>query len=53
MNGAQFTALAFNQGEKWRPGIQYVDLAYTLMKDSYRGKGAIALRLLDFRESEG
>ena len=53
MNGAQFTALAFNQGEKWRPSIQYVDLAYTLMKDSYRGKGAIALRLLDFRESEG
>ena len=53
MNGAGFTALAFNQGEKWRPGIQYVDLAYTLMKDSYRGKGAIALRLLDFRESEG
>ena len=53
MNGAQFTALAFNQGEKWRPSIQYVDLAYTLMKDSYRGKGAIALRLLDFRASEG
>ena len=53
MNGAQFTALAFNQGAKWQPSIQYVDLAYTLMKDSYRGKGAIALRLLDFRPSQG
>ena len=53
MNGAQFTALAFNQGDKWRPSIQNVDLAYTLMKDSYRGKGAIALRLLDFRPSQG
>ena len=52
-NGARFTALAFNQGEKWQPSTEYVDLAYTLMNDSYRGQGAVALKLLDFRLSEG
>ena len=52
-NGAQFTALAFNQAEKWRADTQYADLAFTVMNDSFRGKGAIALRLLDFKASEG
>ena len=53
MNGAQFTALAFNQADKWWPNTEYVDLAFTVMNDSFRGKGAIALRLLDFKASEG
>jgi len=53
MSGAQFTALAFNQGAKWKPKTEYVDLAFTVTKDSFRGKGAIALRLLDFRPSQG
>ena len=53
MNGAQFTALAFNQADKWRSNTEYVDLAFTVMNDSFRGKGAIALRLLDFKASEG
>lgn len=48
-SGTQFTALGFNQSHKWKPGTQYVDLAYTLMNDSFRGKGAIALRLTDFK----
>lgn len=52
-NGAQFTALAFNQADKWKPSTQYVDLAFTVTNDSYRGKGAIALKLLDFRPSQG
>jgi len=52
-NGAQFTALAFNQADKWKPGTQYVDLAFTVTNDSYRGHGAIALKLLDFRSSQG
>ena len=52
-NGRQFTALAFNQGDNWKPGTQYVDLAFTITNDSYRGKGAIALKLLDFRPSQG
>ena len=51
-NGAQFTALAFNQSGKWKAGTKYVDLAFTVMNDSFRGKGAIALRLLDFKASE-
>ena len=52
-SGAQFTALAFNQGAKWKPNTAYVDLAFTVTNDTYRGKGAIALRLLDFRPSQG
>ena len=52
-NGAQFTALAFNQADKWKPSTQYVNLAFTVTNDSYRGKGAIALKLLDFRPSKG
>ena len=53
MNGAEFTALAFNQAEKWQPNTEFVDLAFTVMNDSFRGKGAIALRLLDFKPSQG
>ena len=52
-NGAQFTALAFNQADKWQANTEYVDLAFTVMNDSFRGKGAIALRLLDYKPSEG
>ena len=52
-NGAQFTALAINQTEKWQANTQYADLAFTVMNDSFRGKGAIALRLLDFKAAEG
>ena len=50
-NGAEFTALAFNQADKWQPNTEFVDLAFTVMNDSFRGKGAIALRLLDFKPS--
>ena len=52
-NGAQFTALAFNQAHKWQPNTEFADLVFTVMKDSFRGKGAIALRLLDFKPSDG
>ena len=52
-NGAQFTALAFNQADKWQPNTEFADLAFTVMKDSFRGNGAIALRLLDFKPSDG
>lgn len=51
-NGAQFTALAFNQSDKWASNTEYVDLAYTVMNDSFRGRGSIALRVLDFKVSE-
>ena len=51
-NGKQFTALAFNQSSKWTPNTQYIDMAFTVMNDSFRGKGAIALRILDFKASQ-
>jgi single-stranded-DNA-specific exonuclease len=51
-NGAQFTALGFNQADKWQPNTEFADFAFTVMNDSFRGKGAIALRLLDFKQSE-
>ena len=51
-NSTKFTALAFNQSNKWKPNTEYIDLAFTVMSDSFRGKGAIALRLLDFKASE-
>ncbi|PKB59166.1 MAG: single-stranded-DNA-specific exonuclease RecJ [SAR202 cluster bacterium Casp-Chloro-G2] len=51
MNGVVFTALAFNQADRWRPSTEFVDLAYTVTNDTYRGNGAIALRMLDFRPS--
>ena len=51
-NGAQCTALAFNQADKWQPNTEFADLAFTVMNDSFRGKGAIALRLLDFKQSD-
>ena len=51
--GTRHTALAFNQANKWKSNTQFVDLAYTVMNDSFRGKSAIALRLVDFKESKG
>ena len=51
-NGTQFTALAFNQSNKWKNNTPYIDLAYTVMNDSFRGKGAIALRIIDFKASQ-
>ena len=51
-NGTEFTALAFNQSDKWKANTEYIDLAFTVMNDSFRGKGAIALRVLDFKTSE-
>ena len=50
-SGTTFTALAFNQSQKWIANTQYADLAYTIMNDSFRGSGAIALRLVDFKPS--
>ena len=52
-NGTEFTALAFNQSDKWKANTEYIDMAFTVMNDSFRGKGAIALRVLDFKTSEG
>ena len=50
-NGTQFTELSFTQSNKGKSNTSYVDLAYTVTNDSFRGKGAIALRLIDFKAS--
>ena len=51
-NGSgRWTALAFNQADKWVDGATRLDLVYTITADSWRGPKALALRVLDFRPS--
>ena len=53
--GREMVALAFNQAEEWRalesqqPGPSRLDLAYTLMLDSWQGQDTLALRTQAFR----
>ena len=51
--GGKWTALAFNQAEKWVDDFTRVDLVYSITDDSWRGRKAHALRLLDFRPAQG
>lgn len=46
----QWTALAFNLGERWDAETARVDLVFTVTNDHWRGPGAMALRVLDFRQ---
>ena len=48
---SEWTALAFNLGEKWIQGAQTLDLVYTLSKDSWRGEERHVLHVTDFRAS--
>ena len=48
---SEWTALAFNLGEKWVQDTQSLDLVYTLSKDSWRGEERHVLHLADFRAS--
>ncbi len=50
---SEWTALAFNLGEKWVQDTQSLDLVYTLSKDSWRGEERHVLHLADFRASTG
>ena len=50
---SEWTALAFNLGEKWVQDTQSLDLFYTLSKDSWRGEERHVLHLADFRASTG
>ena len=45
----QWTALAFNQAERWIDDTSQVDLAYSINKDRWRGEERTTLRVLDFR----
>ena len=47
----QWTALAFNQAERWIDGTKAVDFAYTLIKDHWKGVERINLKVLDFHNS--
>ena len=54
--GREMVALAFNQSDKWRElgdraGQVPLDLAYTLMLDSWQGQESLALRVRDLRIS--
>ena len=56
-NGQEFTALAFNQAADWsalggRAAAHPLDIAYTLMLDSWQGRDSLALRVSRFRPSE-
>ena len=59
--GREIVGLAFNQADAWRalefqPGSQAgpapLDLAYTLMLDSWQGQDSLALRVREFRISQ-
>ncbi len=47
----QWTALAFNQAERWIDGTPAVDLAYMVIKDNWRGVERTNLKVLDFQVS--
>ena len=48
---SEWTALAFNLGEKWVQGTALLDLVYALAMDSWRGEERHVLHLADFRAS--
>ena len=56
-SGREMVALAFNQAANWRAlgasaGGTQLDLAYTLMLDSWQGNESLALRVSHFRISQ-
>lgn len=48
-DGTVLTALAFNQAQLWDPQIRRLDLAYSLIYDSWQGNKTLALRVTQFR----
>ena len=48
---SEWTALAFNLGEKWVQGTPLLDLVFTLNKDSWRGEERHVLQVVDFQAS--
>ncbi|PKB66709.1 MAG: single-stranded-DNA-specific exonuclease RecJ [SAR202 cluster bacterium Io17-Chloro-G4] len=47
----QWTALAFNQADRWIDGTQAIDFVYTLIKDYWQGVERLNLKVLDYRAS--
>ena len=48
----RWTALAFNQAERWVEGTSEVDLVYSLMHDRWQGVERLTLKVLDFQPSD-
>ena len=48
----QWTALAFNQAERWIDGTSTVDFVYTLIRDHWQGVERLNLKVLDYKASE-
>ena len=44
----KWTALAFNQSDRWVDGTSAVDLVYSVSRDHWRGEEQLTLRVLDF-----
>ena len=49
----RWTALAFNQAERWVDGSAMVDLVYSVSKDHWQGEEQLTLKVLDFRPVGG
>ncbi len=47
----EWTALMFDQAEKWQDSISNIDLVYSLLTDYWNGERQVNLRVLDFRPS--
>ena len=48
----RWTALAFNQAERWVEGTSEVDLVYSLIHDRWQGVERQTLKVLDFQPSD-
>lgn len=51
-DGVALVALAFNQAESRNPEVNRLDLAYSLIYDSWQGNKKMALRVSQFRPAE-
>jgi len=51
-DGVALVALAFNQAEFRNPEVNRLDLAYSLIYDSWQGNKKMALRVSQFRPAQ-
>ena len=51
-DGAAVTALAFNQAQFWDPEVRRLDLAYSLIYDTWQGNNTLVLRVTQFRPAQ-
>ena len=51
-DGVAVTALGFNQAQYWEPETRRLDLAYSLIYDTWQSKNTLALRITQFRPAQ-